>query len=154
CSSLFASDLFSWRLQMAQAIGATDTVLASQQSLVDQVAKKIQDGVDVVFEAAGKEETFQQCLALARISGELVFIGIPDQETISLNPHLLRRKELTVTNVRRSAHTTEIALNLLAKKPGVFSRLVTHSFSLEETESALRLVANYQDKVIKAVVEL
>jgi len=152
-SRVVVSDLFQNRLDMAKVLGATETVLV-EEGLTGNPFQGYRQDFDVVFEAAGKKETCKQAIEIAKIGGNVVLIGIPRQDIIFLDPHLMRRKELILTNVRRSAHTTEKALHLMTRKPGLFSRIITHTFTLEETEKALTLVSGYRDGVIKAMVKL
>ncbi|HOL67839.1 MAG TPA: NAD(P)-dependent alcohol dehydrogenase [bacterium] len=151
--NLVVRDLLPWRLEMAKLLGATEVVLVSQERRSLSL-RKDEELFDVVFEAAGKEETFQEATRNVRVGGNMVLIGIPDKDEVGLNPHLLRRKEVLVTNVRRSAHTTEMALQLVAQHRGLLNRMITHTFPLQETERALSLVGAYGDGVVKAMIEL
>lgn len=153
---VFISDLLPPRLDMAKKIGADRVVLASKEDIVDVVKKETDGkGVDIGYEAAGKRETFLQSTEVARIGGRAVIYGIPEDDRIEFNAHSIRRKELNIINVRRSAHTTELAIELIRKRKDLpFSSLVTHSFPIEKTEEALNTVAEYKDGVIKAVIEL
>jgi len=152
---VFVSDLLPSRLEMAKKLGADRVVLASKEDIVDVVKKETGGmGVDIGYEAAGKRETFKQSTDVARIGGKAVIYGIPADDRIEFDVHSIRRKELKIINVRRSAHTTELALDLMAKSSLPFSSLVTHTFPLEKIEEALNMVVEYKDGVIKAVITL
>lgn len=153
---IFASDLLSPRLKMAGKLGA-DTVVqvSSQESLAEVIRQETKGrGVDIAYEAAGKAETFKEAAEVTRIGGKTVILGIPEDDRMEFDAHVVRKKELPIINVRRSAHCTGLALELLARKERPFSDLVTHTFPLEEIETALNLAAEYKDGVIKAVVTL
>ncbi len=66
----------------------------------------------------------------------------------------MRRKELELINVRRSAFCTEIALNLIKNSKLPFKEIVTHRYPFEKIEDALNLVSEYRDGVIKCVIYL
>jgi len=152
---IFISDFYESRLSMAEKLGADRVVLASREDIADVVKKETGGrGVDIGFEAAGKQETFKQSTEVAKIGGRSVIYGIPSEDRIEFNASVIRRKELQIINVRRSAHTTELALELISKSELPFSRLVTHTFRLEDVEEALKLAAEYRDGVIKAVVKM
>ncbi|HOL22144.1 MAG TPA: alcohol dehydrogenase catalytic domain-containing protein [bacterium] len=152
---VFISDLLPARLDMAKKLGADRIVLATEEDIVEVVKKETSGkGVDIGYEAAGKGETFRQSTDVARIGGKAVIYGIPEDDRVEFNAHSIRRKELNIVNVRRSAHTTELAIELIKKSNLPFSSLVTHTFPIEKTEDALNTAAEYKDGVIKAVIEL
>ena len=66
----------------------------------------------------------------------------------------MRRKEITIKNVRRQNGFEQKAIDAIAQLRVNLSSMVTHRFSLEETAKAYELVANYDDGVMKAVIEL
>jgi len=152
---VFVSDMIPARLEMAKKLGAERTVLATEENIADVVRKETGGrGVDVGYEAAGKAETFKQCSETARIGGEAVIYGIPEDDRMEFDAHSVRRKQLRITNVRRSANMTRLALDLIGQRKLPFSSLVTHTFPLEKIEDALRMAAEYRDGVIKAVINL
>jgi L-iditol 2-dehydrogenase len=67
---------------------------------------------------------------------------------------LMRRKELTVINVRRQNHCVEEAIELVISGKIDVEQMVTHHFSLEETEKAFEIVEGYKDGAIKAMINL
>jgi len=154
-NKIFVSDLLKPRLEMAKKLGADRVILANKEK-VESIIKKETDGrgVDISYESAGKIKTFEQMIDISKLGGKCVIYGIPSEDKIWFNPHIMRRKELKIINVRRSAYVTSIALELIKKSNLPFSELVTHRFPLEKIESALNLVAEYKDGVIKAVVNM
>jgi L-iditol 2-dehydrogenase len=64
----------------------------------------------------------------------------------------MRRKELTLFNVRRSNHETEAALELLIAHPERFAPLVTHTRALDRIGEAFDLTSHYRDGVGKMVI--
>lgn len=152
---IFISDLIPARLEMAKKLGAERVVLAGEEDITDVVEKETRGrGVDIGYEAAGKAETFKQSSEVARIGGEAVIYGIPEDDRIEFDAHSIRRKQLRITNVRRSAHVTKLALDLIGQRRLPFSSLVTHTFPLERIEDALKMAAEYRDGVIKAVITI
>ncbi|HOK56164.1 MAG TPA: NAD(P)-dependent alcohol dehydrogenase [bacterium] len=152
---IFVSDLIKERLEFAEKIGANYTVDAKKNDITE-IVKKITNnrGVDISFEAAGKRETFRQVIHTSRIGGKCVFVGIPTEDTVEFEAHIMRRKELKLINIRRSAFCTEIALNLMKNSELPFKEMITHRFPFEKIEEALNLVAEYRDGVIKCVVNI
>ena len=132
-----------------------DAVLDPQAvDVVAQVmARTAGRGVDVAFECAGASETPEQAAAMARRGGTLILCGIPADDTLTLNASTVRHRGLTIKLVRRMRHTYPRALRLVERGMVDLNPLVTHRFPLERVADAFELVANYQDGVLRSVVE-
>jgi threonine dehydrogenase-like Zn-dependent dehydrogenase len=107
-----------------------------------------------VYECSGDPAVIGQAVQLLKPGGRLVLVGIPDADEISFPIHELRRKEITVVNIRRQANCTRKAVDMLASRRIVLDALVTHRFRLEEAQEAFRLVADYRDGVMKAMISI
>jgi L-iditol 2-dehydrogenase len=108
--------------------------------------------LDVVYECSGDKEAIAQALELLKPGGVLVLAGIPETDEITFPIHELRRKEITIINIRRQAHCTQKAIDLLDQHKINLDKMVTHHFPLEETQQAFELLANYRDGVMKAMI--
>ena len=64
----------------------------------------------------------------------------------------MRRKELTIFNVRRSNHETDEAVKMLEAHAGWFAPVLTHSRKLEQIDEAFAIASEYRDGVGKMVV--
>jgi len=64
----------------------------------------------------------------------------------------MRRKELTIFNVRRSLHESETAIALITEHTQWFAPLVTHTRPLAEIADAFRIAETYSDGVGKMVI--
>jgi L-iditol 2-dehydrogenase len=110
--------------------------------------------LDVVYECSGDEKAIDQGIRLLKPGGSLILVGIPEVDDISFPIHELRRKEITIINIRRQNRCTEKAIDLLDTRKINMDSMVTHHFSLEETQKAFDLVAGYRDGVMKAMISL
>ncbi|MDX2154141.1 MAG: alcohol dehydrogenase catalytic domain-containing protein [Bryobacteraceae bacterium] len=139
------------RREMAKAMGADEVFDASEpvQAVLGATRGR---GVDVAIDCAAKEDTINQCLHVTRNAGRVVITGIPSEVKIPLEFHVLRRKEIRFYNVRRSNHTSELALELMAEKPHLFAPLVTHARGLDDVQGAFELLERYGDGVGKIVL--
>ena len=61
---------------------------------------------------------------------------------------------MTIKGVRRFKHTYPAAIDLVRSGKVDVRSIVTHRFPIEEIEKAFRLVENYEDGVIKAVIHI
>jgi L-iditol 2-dehydrogenase len=150
----YVTDLIPERLDLAGKLGAAWTGNASQADVVANIREAEPFGVDLVFECAGKQETLDQGVALLKPGGTLLIVGIPETDNVSFPVHTLRRKELTIKNVRRQNECISPALNMVASGAINVDPLVTHHFSLNETKTAFDLVSNYRDSVVKALIHV
>ncbi|HCV44029.1 MAG TPA: hypothetical protein DGH68_11140 [Bacteroidetes bacterium] len=110
--------------------------------------------MDVVYECSGNEEAFGQAVQLLKPGGTFVIVGITEADEVPFPIHELRRKEITIVNIRRQVHCTQKAIDLLARRQVNMDSMATHHFPLEETQKAFDLVANYRDGVMKAIISV
>ncbi len=135
---VFVSDPLAWRVKLARRFGA--------RPLVDKTE------VDVVLEAAWGAEAIEQSIEIVRPAGRVVLVGIPSEDRCAFKHSTARRKGLTVLFSRRMKHTYPRAIQLVTSGRVDLSSLVTHRFPLRRAAEALALCADYQDKVVKAVI--
>ena len=81
-----------------------------------------------------------------------MLVGIPPDAKYSFNMDLMRRKEITVINVRRQNHCVDEAIELVKSGKIDVEKMVTHHFRPEETAKAFDMVEGYKDEVIKAMI--
>ncbi len=76
CSRVFIADVDATRLALAERLGADRTILASGQPLIEDVLQQTGgNGVDVVLEAVGREETIVGAIDCARKGGTVALVG-------------------------------------------------------------------------------
>jgi L-iditol 2-dehydrogenase len=152
-AAAFATDRLDHRLSVAAKLGAGWTGNPDKATVVNEILARQPAGMDVVFECAGQQETLDQAVQLLKPGGRLMVIGIPTTERVSFRIDALRRKEITLLNVRRQNHCVETAIELVASRSVNVDCLVTHRFAPEDAQRAFDLVAAYGDGVVKALIE-
>jgi L-iditol 2-dehydrogenase len=150
---VYVTDLIDERVQAARQYGADWAGNPLHEDTKAAIEGREPLGLDVVFECAGKQETLDQGTELLKPGGTLLIVGIPELDRISFDPHLLRRHELEVKNVRRQNDCVRPAIEMISSDAVNVDRLVTHRFPLAEAKRAFDLVARYSDGVIKAIIE-
>lgn len=153
-NTCYMTDKINARLDAAKGAGATWVGNPDNQDIVAEILKQQPKGVDAVFECAGEQEALDQCVDLLRPGGTLILIGIPRLDRVSFAIDLLRRKEITIVNIRRQNLCTQMAIDLVASGKVDVDFMITHHFPLERTKDAFELVAGYRDGVIKAIIDL
>ncbi len=152
---LIVSEKLDYRGEMAKEQGA-DLIINPDKTrrVKEQVFKEFSNGVDIAFDASGSQEAVDDAVSILKPGGILLIIGIPDFDRWSFRADEMRRKELTIRNVRRQNAFEQKAIDAIARGKVNLKPMVTHRFSLEETAEAYELVADYKDGVMKAVIEI
>ncbi len=150
---ILVSEPVAARREAAERLGAQASFDPGTRGAAEAVFEASQGGVDVAFECAGTQESIDDATLMLRPGGNLVLIGIPEVDRVSYDPHLARRREITVVNVRRQIRCVEKALALLERRRDAARILLTHRFAPPEAEKAFDLVHRKADGVIKALVE-
>src|SRR5579863_8628944 len=97
------------RRELARGIGA-DAALEPAEAVREILNWTGQRGVDCAIDCAAGEHTTNQALQLTRNAGRAVLTGIHSTPNVSMDGSAMRRKELTIFNVRRSNDETREAL--------------------------------------------
>jgi len=107
----------------------------------------------VIFECCGQQEALDQAVRMLKPGGKLILVGIPSVDRITFPSDSMRRKELSLFNVRRQLDCVQPVLDLMRERKINADFMVTHRFKPEETAEAFRMVSAYEDGVIKAMVD-
>jgi L-iditol 2-dehydrogenase len=150
---LWAVDPVAHRLDLARATGADASIdpraVDPAQQILSDTGKR---GVDVAIDCGGRDGSINQCASATRNAGRLVVTAIQPGVETAVNLHTMRRKEMTVFNVRRSNHESAAALAMLNEHAAAFAPIVTHTRPLEEISRAFAQLENYEDGVGKVVI--
>jgi L-iditol 2-dehydrogenase len=151
--STLVSEKLNYRCEMAENQGADRVINPDEEDIISKSMDMFHYGVDVAFDATGSQEAINDAISILKPGGTLLIIGIPDFDRWSFRADEMRRKELTIKNVRRQNGFEQKAIDAIAQRRVNLTSMVTHHFTLEETAKAYELVANYDDGVMKAVIE-
>jgi L-iditol 2-dehydrogenase len=151
---IYITDKIEERLTYSKKLNPRWLGNPDNSDIVKEISKIEPLLLDVVYECSGEAEAIIQGIQLLKPGGILVIIGIPETDEISFPIHELRRKEITILNIRRQVHCTQKAIDLLEQGLVNMDSMATHHFRLEETQKAFDLVANYRDGIMKAIISL
>ncbi len=143
-----------YRLKKAKEIGALYLVNPEKEDVQEKVTEQEELLLDVVFEASGDQKAVTNALKILKPGGKLVLVGIPPSAQYIFDMDLMRRKEITIINVRRQNHCVQEAIDLVVSGKVDVEKMVTHHFSLEESAKAFDIVEGYKDNAIKAMIDL
>ncbi len=139
-TNIIATDIIAQRVQMAEALGANLAFLTDGRSDVGPILAATDGrGVDVAFEVAGAQAAVDNAIAAVVPGGEVVLVGIPDDDKTSFTASVARRKGLTIKLVRRMKHTYPRAIHLVERGLVDVRSLVTHRFPLKDAAEAFAI---------------
>jgi len=151
----YITDKINSRLDIAMAHGATWAGNSDILNTTEEILKSEPLGLDIVFECCGEQDAMDQAIELLKPGGKLILIGIPaTTERVSFKIDLLRRKEITIQNIRRQNECCQEAIDMINSGKINVNFMATHYFSLDQIQEAMELVENYKDGVIKAMINM
>ena len=148
---VWAIEPVAHRRELARSIGA-NVVLEPADAVKQILSDTGQRGVDCAIDCAAGQHTTGQAIHVTRNAGRVALTGIHSTPFVSMDGSAMRRKELTIYNVRRSNHETQEALDLLMEHTGWFAPTLTHSMALDQIDKAFTIAGQYLDGVGKMVV--
>lgn len=152
-SAYYVTEKIEERVEVAKKADATWVGNPTKEDIVKEILRQQRTGMDVVFECAGQQETLDQAIDLLKPGGKLMLVGIPRTERVSFIIERMRRKEITIINIRRQNKCTQIAIDLITSGKVSVDFMATHIFKPEQTQDAFDMVAAYRDGVVKALIE-
>jgi S-(hydroxymethyl)glutathione dehydrogenase/alcohol dehydrogenase len=107
---IIAVDMVSSKLELAQALGATDVIDASSDDPVKAVKKLTAGGARFTFEAVGLKQTAEQAFRMLRAGGQATVIGlIPLGTMVEVHgTELTNEKTLTGSNMGSTQFRTDM----------------------------------------------
>ncbi|MHC4527086.1 MAG: zinc-dependent alcohol dehydrogenase, partial [Planctomycetota bacterium] len=135
-NACYMTEKVNERVEVARAAGASWVGNPNKEDVVEAILERQPAGMDVVFECAGQQETIDQAVDLLKPGGKLMLIGIPRIERISFVIDKLRRKEITVVDVRRQNKCAQAAVDAVASGRMPVAFMATHTFKLEQAHEA------------------
>ncbi len=151
---VLVSEPIEARRQAAVRLGASSVFTPGTEGAADSIYAASHGGVDLAFECAGTQEAIDDAARMLRPGGTLVLIGIPESvDRVTYDPHLMRRREITVINVRRQNRMVERAISLLERRRDAAAVLITHRFPASEAARAFSLVQRKEQGAIKVLLE-
>ena len=151
-NACYVTEKVEERMEVAKQSGASWVGNPEKQNVVEEILKLVPEGIDVVFECAGEQETIDEAVELVKPGGKIMLIGIPRMERVSFKIDKARRKEITIVNVRRQNKCTQECIDLISQGKADVDFMVTHRFGAEQTKDAFDIVAGYRDGVVKALI--
>ena len=144
-AGVLCTDTLPHRVDAARSLGADPAVLVEPDSISEEALRMAgeagpahADGLDVVFEAAGRNAAVETAVELVKPGGKVMLVGIPSDDRTAFTASVARRKGITFKLVRRMKNTYPRAIQLAADGSVDVRSLVTHRFPLTDARQAFQ----------------
>ena len=143
-STVVALDVSDEKLEVVRKLGATVTVNTRTEDAIAAVRRVLPGGVDVVFEALGRAETFELAQALLADGGRMVAIGIADGNATAAIPitQIVRRGQSIRGSYGARTRQDLPKVVALAAAGGIdIKDSITRRYSLDQADEAYQKLA-------------
>ncbi|MEG6584360.1 zinc-binding dehydrogenase [Dendrosporobacter sp. 1207_IL3150] len=140
-ATITATDISESRLETARRMGAQVTLNALQADIPKVIMEKISAGVDVIIEASGNAQAYEQSFHFLRKGGRMVLIGLPSK-SVNLNlgkDVVFKEAEIIGIHGRKMFETWTQMENLLAAGKLNIKPAITHEFPLDQWQQGIAL---------------
>lgn len=157
-TTIIAVDVDPKKLEWAREFGATHTIDASSEDVVERIRELTGGfGADVVVEAIGRPETYEQAFYARDLAGRVVLVGVPTPEmeiTLPLAEVFGRGGALKSSWYGDCLPSRDFPMLVSLYKQGRFDldRFVTERVGLGDVDAAFEKMR--KGTVLRSVVEL
>ncbi len=149
CHNIIAIDPQKHRADKALALGAS-VAAASIETIRGATDLR---GCDLVIEATNSPDGMADAMMAAAIGGRVVLVGIPDGDSYtSFSAAQARRRGLDIRFSRRMGDVYDRAIRLVQQSEVDVDSLITHRFTVEESDQAFELQVNGAPDLIKSMI--
>jgi L-iditol 2-dehydrogenase len=150
--NILVTDKLDYRLAIAEEHGAKHVVNPEYEDVAGYLTKNNIEHFDAVYECCGQQEALDQAIDILKPGGILFIVGIPEPDRISFDISKIRRKEITIQNVRRQNESMQPVIDLIANENISAEFMITHKMNFIKTQDAFEIVAGYKENVLKALI--
>lgn len=113
-TKIISVDLSEVRLDKAKEMGATDVINPANENAIKKIHELVPNGVDVSFEVAGVQPTFEQAIDATKARGKMVIVSI-FARPIQFNPMQLMNSGVQITTtIAYSMETFQQTVDLVS----------------------------------------
>ncbi len=155
---VIATDLLGWRLDWAKRYGASATIDASRDDVIETV-RELTGGemIDFVVSAASPPEALTTAAGLVRRHGRLFVFGMPDYNDQPFPWHAAFRNETQIINCvgpECAAYFQTAADMVVDGRAGILGTMVTPRMPWDRAAEAFEMYANCAEGSLKLTLEL
>jgi S-(hydroxymethyl)glutathione dehydrogenase/alcohol dehydrogenase len=136
-------DIIDAKLEAARKFGASHTINANKDNLVEATKSITDGGVEKAFEAIGNTKTADLAIRATRPGGTAVIIGGLGRGPFTISDGRFAMNEIRVTGVSsRRANDINEVLRMIAQKRIDVAGLVSKKYRFDEINEALNDLEN------------
>jgi len=136
---IFCLDVNDFRLEFAKKFQITQSINSNDSSRKERILHETENrGVDVAIVATGNLKALDDAIELVRKGGAVMMFGVPSKgDTMNIDMSKVYSKEITLTtSYAASDYDTKEALELIKSSRADVKSLITHKYSILETQKA------------------
>ena len=152
CSRVFVADVDGTRLKLAATLAADATIEASGEGLVQEILRLTGGGVDVVFEAVGRNETVAGAIDCVRKGGTVTLVGNIASE-VSLPLQKVVTRQIRLQGSCASAGEYPEAMELLAQGKIQVGPLITAVAPLSDGPGWFQRLYDREPNLMKVILD-
>lgn len=153
CARVFVADVDTTRLELAHALGADAILNTTSESLSAQIMRLTEGrGVDVVFEAVGRQETVAAAIDVARKGGTVTLVGNIARE-VSIPLQIVVTRQIRLQGSCASAGEYRQAMQWIAEGKIKVAPLITAIAPLSEGPSWFARLYAREPNLMKVVLD-
>lgn len=154
---IIAVDVLDDRLTISPRMGATATINADREKIVDRV-REITGGelADVVVEAVGhREHRINDCFNLVRHGGDILFFGVPREKMDDVHWRIIFDKNASIHTSIGPCFERDfpLAMRWIAERRIDVRPVITHRMPLDQIQEAFDLFSERRDGSLKVLVD-
>lgn len=159
---VIVADRHDYRLEHSKNLGATHTVNVTHEDLVERV-REVTEGAmaDIVIEACGRPEAFNQMFRCLRHQGLAILFGLQHEQDVPLELDWERMYErlprmITTSSARSGerAKTVAAVVDLVSRGRLDLSYQATHRMPFEQVGNAFETYSAKRDNSLKVIIDL
>lgn len=140
------------RIKLASDLGANLALSGKDPGLMEKIKKLMPDGPDVVIESTGSAQAINQAVSIVKTGGTVMAYSIYPGPLENFQINELYNKDISIFGVKGAGNYYEDAERLLQKKAIQIKPIISHNFSLDETQRAFEVMADKTSDAIRVVI--
>lgn len=148
----FAISRSAYKLGLAKKLGAGATIDPSKEDPLREIFRRTSGlGVDIAFECAGKEETFNQSLKALRRGGTGVVVGV-FSAPVKFDAQIFASREISLRGSSGYCGDFPTAIELLSRGAVNLKEIITHRIDFANIEKGFQRLISGDGDPVKVVV--
>lgn len=151
-AKVIAIDTEDWKLELALAKGAWKTLKVVNGMDTSAVLKEEFGEIDTAMEFIGLPETYGQAIECVRRGGRVILVGATAQP-ITVSPQRMFKDEVAISGSYASIQSEiPYLIDMVSNNELIVKDMISHTFSLDEINKAVDMLANHREKSLRTVI--